>query len=616
MRGRLATAVALFALVVAGRPGVAADSTEQDTMLFGRALASDIYGIDPDIVSTSRASTSRRVNLADGTHPEDPADEALPELATSDTEEASEEPGAAVEEPSGSGVTWELTGSVTGELRIFPDDPEFSGQDNNTFSPSVALQPELFVEWNGGDDRLTLIPFGRLDAFDDRRSHYDIREANYLHSGDGWDLLIGNDIVFWGTTEARHLVNIINQTDQVEDIDEEDKLGQPMVNLNLLFGDYGRLGAYLLPYFRERTFPGSDARLRGPVPIDADDAIFESGAEERHIDFAFRYDNTIGPVDFGISHFQGTTREPELLARLKPNGETVLIPFYEIIDQTSLDVQAVFGSTLLKLEALTRGGQGERFYALVGGFEYTFFDVFGTGADIGLLSEYLADSRDNKEAPNTSLEDDVFVGTRLARRPVDFGISHFQGTTREPELLARLKPNGETVLIPFYEIIDQTSLDVQAVFGSTLLKLEALTRGGQGERFYALVGGFEYTFFDVFGTGADIGLLSEYLADSRDNKEAPNTSLEDDVFVGTRLALNDEDDTNLLAGAVIDVNNQSTAISIEADRRIFDSMRLAVEARIFVNVPPLGPADIGGGGSPLSGIRQDSFIQTRLSWFF
>ena len=157
---------------------------------------------------------------------------------------------------------------------------------------------------------------------------------------------------------------------------------------------------------------------------------------------------------------------------------------------------------------------------------------------------------------------------------------------------------------------------MQAVFGSTLLKLEALTRGGQGERFYALVGGFEYTFFDVFGTGADIGLLSEYLADSRDNKEAPNTSFEDDVFVGTRLALNDEDDTNLLAGAVIDVNNQSTAISIEADRRIFDSMRLSMEARIFVNVPPLGPADIGGGGSPLSGIRQDSFIQTRLSWFF
>ena len=44
-------------------------------------------------------------------------------------------------------------------------------------------------------------------------------------------LLVGAAKVFWGTAESRHLVDIINQTDAVEDIDEEDKLGQPMVKV-------------------------------------------------------------------------------------------------------------------------------------------------------------------------------------------------------------------------------------------------------------------------------------------------------------------------------------------------------------------------------------------------
>ena len=71
--------------------------------------------------------------------------------------------------------------------------------------------------------------------------------------------------MFWGVTELRHLVDIINQTDLVENLDGEQKLGQPMVQLTLL-KDWGTLDFFAMPYFRERTFTGPDGRPRPRSP--------------------------------------------------------------------------------------------------------------------------------------------------------------------------------------------------------------------------------------------------------------------------------------------------------------------------------------------------------------
>jgi hypothetical protein len=71
-------------------------------------------------------------------------------------------------------------------------------------------------------------------------------------------ILLGANKVFWGVTESRHLVDIINQTDLVEDIDEEQNLGQPMVNL-LLQRDWGQLDFYLKPWFREPVLELAEA---------------------------------------------------------------------------------------------------------------------------------------------------------------------------------------------------------------------------------------------------------------------------------------------------------------------------------------------------------------------
>jgi hypothetical protein len=133
-----------------------------------------------------------------------------------------------------------------------------------------------FEAW-AGNDRWNLVGEGffRIDAHDDNRSHWDVRELGLTYLGDRVTAFAGVGQAFWGVMEVRHLVDIVNQIDAVEDLDGEDRLGQPMVSVTVE-GDWGALDLYYLPVFRERTFPNADARLRGPLPIHGK-AVYSSG---------------------------------------------------------------------------------------------------------------------------------------------------------------------------------------------------------------------------------------------------------------------------------------------------------------------------------------------------
>jgi hypothetical protein len=302
---------------------------------------------------------------------------------------------------------YELSGYVTTEGRFFFNDALFPEQERDNVS--FALQPEYYHEWKNGAS-FTFVPFARLDSADSRRSHFDIRELNYLRLGDTWELRLGIGKVFWGVTEFVHLVDIISQTDAVESIDGEDKFGQPMVHLSIL-RDWGVIDMFVLPYFRERTFPGQKGRLRLALNVDTKKARYESANKERHVDFAIRYSHTIGDWDIGIYHFNGTGREPTLLQDFNESGELVLIPFYAQINQTGIDLQQVAGEWLFKLEALYRKGQGKDFFACIGGFEYTFVGLAETAMDLGVIGEYAYDDRGDDAT--TPYENDVMFGLRL-----------------------------------------------------------------------------------------------------------------------------------------------------------------------------------------------------------
>ena len=181
-----------------------------------------------------------------------------------------------------------------------------------------------------------------------------------------------------------------------------------MVNLALI-RDWGTVDLYALIGFRERRFVGPDGRPGLPFPLDLDNALFESGQGRKRVDWAARWSHAVGAFDIGVSHFHGTSRDPRFLPGA--DSETV-VPVYDIVDQTGLDLQVTLGGWLWKLEVTNRAGQGNRYAAFTGGFEYTFGNIAASGIDFGVLTEYAFDERDDLAL--TPLEDDIFVGARLA----------------------------------------------------------------------------------------------------------------------------------------------------------------------------------------------------------
>lgn len=302
----------------------------------------------------------------------------------------------------------QLSGYAAIEGSYFLNSPLYEGQSER--SVSLALQPEYYHAFSDGP-ALTLVPFLRWDSADSQRSHLDLREFNLLSVHENWELRAGVSKVFWGATEFVHLIDVINQTDALEDIDNEDKLGQPLMQLTLI-REWGVVQFFALPYFRERQFPGKSGRLRAPLVVDVDKARYESSAEESHLDLATRYSRTIGSLDFGLSYFSGTNREPLLLPGLDGQGQPLLTPYYNQMQQAAFDGVYVQGEWLWKLEACYRSSSLDDYLAATGGFEYSFMGVAASAADLGIIVEYGYDERGEKAG--SLAENDLMLGVRLA----------------------------------------------------------------------------------------------------------------------------------------------------------------------------------------------------------
>lgn len=373
----------------------------------------------------------------------------------------------------------DVSGELAAEQRLFIQNAPYDEQ-LDSYQASGYFEPR--VRWRSADrkNQVQFIPYVRVDAEDGRRTHADIREAYWRHINGDWEFLAGANRMFWGVTESRHLVNVINQVDGVENIDEEDFLGQPMIQIAKQT-DVGRFDAFLMTGFRERTFPGQVGRLRAGRVIETSRARYDNDLEEWYPDVALRYAHYIDELDIGLSFFHGTGREPGVVEDADTDR---LVPLYTIISQAGVDLQYTTDAWLWKFEGIVREGQGDAFAAAVAGVEYTFFQIAESDADLGLLAEGLYDGRD----------DDVFA-----------------------------------------------------------------------------------------------------------------TALENDIFLGARLTLNDVQNTSALVGFVIDTQDGPGGFRIEAERRLGDSFKVSLEGQMFLENDSSNPAAL---------LQDDSFATLTLSWFF
>lgn len=305
-----------------------------------------------------------------------------------------------------------LSGFVEVEGRLFTRRSDEPPRDRGF--GSLAAEPALEVRWADNRQLLRIVGFGRVDTVTDARTHADLREAKWVGAFGPVEFTLGVDRRFWGVTESVHLVDVLNQVDALEDIDREDKLGQPMASVAWTT-PVGTLSGFILPYFREQRFPGAGDRPAGPLPVDRTQAVLPGG-NHWTTDWAVRLKSVVGPLDLGLAYFDGINRDPRFVPGLDRGGRPVLVPVYDRMHQASIDAQATLGALLLKFEGYYRWDRVRDHGAFAAGFEYTLANLSGSGADLGLLAEYLHDGR-GKAGPSP-FDNDLFIGFRLAANDV------------------------------------------------------------------------------------------------------------------------------------------------------------------------------------------------------
>ena len=382
----------------------------------------------------------------------------------------------------------DFSGEASLQARWYPQSPAFPDQRSST--GGLVVEPTLYGDV-GQATSFTATALCRYDSADSRRTHADVREAYLLMHGDwgenSWELRLGLDRVFWGVAELHNLVDIVNQLDLIEHPRNRPKLGQPMAHLTLS-GDWGIAESFVLPYHRKRSFPGRSGRLRARHLI-AEAATYESGAEERHVDFAFRYSHTVGLLDFGLNAFIGTSREPFFLAGDQSGTAraAALIPYYEQIRQVGIDAQLTTGLLLYKMEAVRRSGarnlmgQEEDYTALILGLEHSLYALFGSTADLTILAEWHYDGRQRRA---TSVwQNDLFVAGFLALNDVP-------GTELAAGILADLRHDYRALNLELKRrLSDSFSVSVEAI-ATLSADPEDLTYDGRRDSFL----GVDFTF--------------------------------------------------------------------------------------------------------------------------
>ena len=151
----------------------------------------------------------------------------------------------------------------------------------------------------------------------------------------------------------------------------------------------------------------------------------------------------------------------------------------------------------------------------------------------------------------------------------------------------------------------QVGLDLQSIVDDWIWKLELIHRDQDVGSFTATTFGFEYTFYGIFGSAIDLGALAEYSYEDRDEGQAG--VFDNDLFGGFRFAFNDVQSTEILAGLIVDTDNQSRTFRVEASRRVGASWKLTGELQTFSNID---------AADPLSAFAQDDFVLLEMAYYF
>lgn len=300
---------------------------------------------------------------------------------------------------------WKMSGYAGAVGRFYADT---SGQDRESDRVAFRLEPE----WTWSDSRYRLVVAPRLfiDGRDSGRSRSDLVE---LHGGVRWDanqIKLGISRVFWGVTESRHLVDIINPPDlALHYSGDEQRLPTAMLQVSRTT-DFGQVEIFGLPWERDPRYPGKLGRPNTELPVSGE-VVHPDGLPPA---FASRWAWSQGNFDSHVYYFRGLDRESVLTPRLQTFAPPIALEASrKLIRQWGWDLQMPLDNWLIKSEVIYRSGYSRSFAAAVLGAEYAMNGFMGSVADVAVMAEYQADPRP-ADAPLAPMNHAWFGGVRVA----------------------------------------------------------------------------------------------------------------------------------------------------------------------------------------------------------
>ena len=142
---------------------------------------------------------------------------------------------------------WEINNEVGIDIREFHKEEAHSSQ-KNTYSN--YLKSEIYLEIS---EKINFIsePYYRYDHNDKKRSLFNFKENYLVYLQGKSEVKLGISEIFWGVTESKNLVDIINVYDGT-DGDQKAKLGQSMLSYSTYSEHGGIFDFYYLPFFSKK----------------------------------------------------------------------------------------------------------------------------------------------------------------------------------------------------------------------------------------------------------------------------------------------------------------------------------------------------------------------------
>jgi hypothetical protein len=248
---------------------------------------------------------------------------------------------------------WSSRGELALEGRQFDDDEQAVTPDRG-----VALFGRLELRHTHGRFEEKTRFYGRMDRYDRNRSVLVFEEAWAQLAFERVRLRAGVDLVNWTATEAFHPADVINARNLDSDLENFEKVGEPMVSLQVRLHETTSVQLLYLPHRTAPVFASPGSRLSFAPGIDLRRSrrmLDRQGADTdsrwgHQAAVALR--QVLGNADLTLHALEHMDRSQPVV-RLDPATFSPLLVF-QTVRQVGGTYQHALGPVVLKLEGAYR----------------------------------------------------------------------------------------------------------------------------------------------------------------------------------------------------------------------------------------------------------------------